>query len=135
MREDVRKKSFEQNGSLDTRTLKSNTILLGDAIEVTGDVAIEDLFDEQYYLEKVEASHADKMKDKGVKTIKLAPGGLLCNRVSEACKNVDVDFNKGSAAKLIRKDLAKMSSIDDLDTDTREKTEKLFKSLREAFSS
>ena len=113
---------------------KSNTVLLGDAIEETNDVAIEDLFTEKYYLEKVEASHAKKMRNKGVKKIKLTKGGLLCNRVSEACEKVDINFNKGSAAKLIRKDLAKMSSIDELDADTREKAEKLFKALREAFS-
>lgn len=114
---------------------KSNTILLGESVGIDpkNDFALEDLFSEDYYLKKVEESHKEKMQQAGVRKITLTGNGLLCQRVANACEKAGISFNKGSVAKLIRKDLVKMQNVKDLPEETKEKAEKLLETLRSKF--
>ena len=98
------------------KNTKSTTLLLGDVLETTGDFMIEDLFAADYYLEKVKKSHTQKLKSKGKgpTDLKISDDGPLLTRLAKACKSIGIQFNKGSVAKLIRKDLVTMANINDL---------------------
>ena len=113
---------------------KSATLLLGNAIGENREIAIEDIFSEEYYLSKVQESHKQKLKEKDMTTIELLPGGLLKDRVDKILQEKGIKFNKGSVAKLIRKDLAKKKKLGDLGECTLDKATKLLASIREAFN-
>jgi len=115
---------------------RSETLLLGNAVNVTGrDFMIEDLFPEDYYVTKVRESHAQKLKVVGKQEsdLMLSRGGPILPRVQQICDTLGVQFNKGSVAKLIRKDLIKISDVKDLPTGTAEKARILITAIRKAF--
>ena len=58
-------------------------------------------------------------------------GGLLVDRAARACSDLVIDFNKGTVAKVIRRDLQRMASLDGLPDSTRKHALKLFESLRQ----
>lgn len=113
---------------------KSETLLLGNAIGENREVAIEDIFSEDYYLSKVQESYKQKLKEKGITKIEVLPGILLADRVTKTLQEKGIQFNKGSVAKLIRKDLAKKKKLGELDEYTLDKATKFFASIREVFS-
>ena len=114
------------------------TLLLGDALGLPGEEAtIEDLFAdaEAYYLEKVCESHELKFKSKGLATdaITLSGSGPILPRLYQCFNKFNVDFNKGSVSKLIRRDLIRCKSVGTLPTGLAEKGEILLTALRDAF--
>lgn len=113
---------------------KSATLLLGNAIGENREIAIEDIFSEDYYLSKVQESHKQKLKEKGITKIELLPGALLRDRVARTLQEKEIQFNKGSVAKLIRKDLSKKKKSGELEEYTLDRATKLITSIREAFS-
>jgi len=113
---------------------KSATLLLGNAIGENREIAIEDIFSEDYYLSKVQESHKQKLKEKGITKIELLPGALLRDRVARTLQEKEIQFNKGSVAKLIRKDLSKKKKSGELEEYTLGRATKLITSIREAFS-
>lgn len=127
-------KKLREKWILRYKDVKSSAILLGAAIGVDQDTAIEDLFDESYYIRMLEKSHTAKMQAAKVGKINLRPGtGLLEKRIDDACSAVNISFNKGSVANLIRKDLAKMKNGNQLGENTISRFEKLFENIREKF--
>jgi hypothetical protein len=113
---------------------KSATMLLGDALGEKGDLTIEDLFPSDYYLKKAIESHEAKLKSVG-KTgadVKLAVGGPLLARVEAAFAPTGIPFNKESAAKLIRRDLAR-AAINKFPGDILDKAGRIFKAVRGFF--
>lgn len=111
---------------------RSATLLLGSAIQEKGDVTIEDLFPQDYYLTKLRESHASKLKTIGKSNtdLSLSGSGPILPRVQAACDALGIQFNKGSVAKLIRKDLVKAAAAADLPKGTAEKARKLVAALR-----
>ena len=112
------------------------TLLLGDALEMPSkEATIEDLFSEVYYVEKVRESHALKLKSKGLETdaVTLYGSGPVLPRLHQCFDKLKVDFNKGSAGKLIRRDLIGCTSVDTLPAEVAEKGETLLTALRDAF--
>ena len=114
---------------------KSDTLLLGHAVglDETKDFATEDLFPDGYYFEKVVQSHEKKMRDANMKKIAFSGRGLLCDRVAATFEEAGLQFNKGSTAKLIRKEIVRMKTVDELPEGSKEKTEKLLKGITEKF--
>ncbi len=118
------------------KNARAVTMLVGDALGMSGkEATIEDLFPEDYYLEKVRKSHELKLKSKGFATdeITLNGSGPVLPRLQQCFDKLKVDFNKGSAGKLIRRDLIRCKSIDKLPTGVAEKGEALLTALRNAF--
>ena len=115
------------------------TLLVGDALGMPGkEATIEDLFSdaEDYYMEKVRESHELKLKSKGLTTdaIKLnGSGGPVLPRLRQCFNDLKVDFNKESAGKLIRRDLIRCQSVNELPPGVAEKGEALLTALRNAF--
>ncbi len=115
---------------------RSATVLLAPAIGEEGsDLTIEDFFPDDYYLSKLRESHASKLTaiGKSDKDLSLQGSGLILPRVQAACDALGIKFNKGSVAKLIRKDLVKMRIAADLPKGTADKARKLMATLRAKF--
>jgi hypothetical protein len=112
---------------------RAATCLLGDLVGVTVDYAVEDLFEERHYLELFEASHAEKLRQKGITTVTPAGSGPLSARLGRACEQAGILFNKGSVAKVLRQELRSMKSVGDLSTHTRAHAEKLLPELNKLF--
>lgn len=116
---------------------RSATLLLGKAIGVDGqDVTLEDLFPEDYYFRKVRQSHASKLKAVGKEEsdLVLLGNGPILPRVQQAFVTLNVQFNKGSVAKLIRKDLVKMTGENELPDGTAVKARNLFAAILKALA-
>ncbi len=116
---------------------RSTTLLLGHVVGVDGqDFTIEDIFPPDYYLEKVRRSHANKLKAVGKNESDLllhGTNGPILPRVQQGCDEQGIQFNKGSVAKLIRKELLSISDIKGLPPETAKYTQKLFSIIRSAF--
>ena len=118
------------------KNARAVTVLVGDALGMPGkEATIEDLFPEDYYMEKVRESHELKLKSKGFATdaITLNGSGPVLPRLHQCFDKLKVDFNKGSAGKLIRRDLIRCKSVDTLPSGVAEKGETLLTALRDAF--
>src|SRR5262249_14525030 len=116
------------------KSAHSFSLLLGPAVGEGNDFAIEDLFPEAYYLAKAFESHKEKLRKSGVSEIKPIGAGLLRDRVQRGYEQAGIQFNKGSVAKLIRKDLASMTDLSNLDPRTVERVERLFAALNAELS-
>ena len=68
-----------------------------------------------------------------MKKIAFSGRGLLCDRVAATFEEAGLQFNKGSTAKLIRKEIVRMKTVDELPEGSKEKTEKLLKGITEKF--
>jgi predicted ATP-dependent endonuclease of OLD family len=111
---------------------RSSSLLLGDAVGAAGDFAVEDMFPDAYYLGKVTEAHKDKLAKTGETVIPLVGEGLLVNRIQRGCEKIGIAFNKGSVAKLIRRDLSAMQDPSKLDPKTLDWAEKLFGAVNAA---
>jgi len=114
----------------------SATILLGKAVGISDqDFMLEDLFPDEYYLEKARESHGQKLISIGKQKtdLSLSGSGPILPRMEQAFNNLHLQFNKGSAAKLIRKELLKTTSLANLPKGTADKARKLFSAIRKNF--
>jgi AAA domain, putative AbiEii toxin, Type IV TA system len=115
----------------------SSTVLLGAALEQTGDVGIEDLLSERHYLRKVHEVHATALARAGAKSVAPEGTGTLVARVARGFANAGVEFNREAVAKLIRKELQelrKMPFLSDIGRETADKAERLFAFINSRFS-
>ncbi|HEY4579966.1 MAG TPA: AAA family ATPase [Candidatus Acidoferrales bacterium] len=120
------------------KTGRSSTLLLGTAVGSSAvDFTIEDLFPADYYLQKVRTAHNGKLKALGKSgaDLVLMGDGPILPRVDQACQQLGVSFNKGSVAKLIRKELVNSSRVDQLPTGTADFARRLISAIRESFDS
>ncbi len=95
--------------------------------------AIEDLFSDEFYLALVTQAYKKELGAAGISKLELNGNGLLRDRVGSALEKMGITFNKGTVAKLLRKNLASMKSFGDLPEDTQERARKLVETLRSAF--
>lgn len=106
----------------------THAILLGDAVGVNDDFAIEDLFPAEFYLEDVGETYP-KLNE-----ITLQGDGTLWKQVNGALKKKGIkNPNKGSVAKRLQKRLSSMKNASELPLETQEKAIKLFQTIRAAF--
>ncbi len=115
----------------------SSTVLLGAALEQTGDVGIEDLLSERHYLRKVHEVHATALARARVKAVAPGGTGTLVARVARGFANAGVEFNREAVAKLIRKELQelrKMPFLSDIGRETADKAQRLFAFINSRFS-
>ena len=112
------------------------TVLFADALGMPGkEATIEDLFPEDYYMEKVRKSHALKLLSKGLASeeITLNGSGPVLPRLQQCFDKLEVDFNKGLVGKLIRRDLIRCNSVGSLPPGVAEKGAALLTVLHTAF--
>lgn len=107
---------------------QSKTILLGDAVGADGNFALEDLFTDDFYLERVKETYQE------LGEITLQGEDMLWNRVNRALKKMGIDNpNKESVAKRLRDRISKMKDLNELPEETKDKAIKLFQAIRKAF--
>jgi predicted ATP-dependent endonuclease of OLD family len=89
----------------------SDVLLLGDVIGNPGTCALEDLFDEEYYLSHASAAYSKELDGKQIKLPKTPPVSIV-DRLKLHFSEREISFNKGRVAKLIMKDLATKALAD-----------------------
>jgi energy-coupling factor transporter ATP-binding protein EcfA2 len=105
------------------------TVLLNDAFGLPGEVGIEDVFSESYYLAKAIEAHAAQLTRAVIKSLEPTGPGTLAARVARSFAAAGVTFDKGAVLKLIRKELRELRSVpylSDLGRGTADKAERLF---------
>lgn len=110
----------------------ASVISIGSAVGVEGLFSIEDLFTDDFYLERVKKAYARDLTAAGVADLKLVGGGSITGRVERALAEHGIKFNKGSVAKIIRKDLLAMKAIDALPAETQKRGVALVGSIASA---
>jgi hypothetical protein len=103
--------------------------LVGDAMGVAGESAIEDLFPETFYADAVLSLYRRHLPEDANGPLTLTPGGTLAKRVERALAQHNISFNKGSVAKLLCEKIRAMKSIAELPPETATRAEKLLASL------
>lgn len=118
-----------------TRYPESQTevILLGDAVEINDDCALEDLFSEQFITDIVKEAYNKQLAIAGVNEIHLQGTGILWKRIENFMKGQGIKINKGPIATRLRKKLSSMESACELPEGTEDKAIKLFQAIRSAF--
>lgn len=104
-----------------------DVLLLGDVIGNSGTCALEDLFEEEYYLAQVSAAYSKELDGKPIK-LPAKPPGSIVNRLESYFATKQLSYNKGRVAKRIMKDLA-TQSLSDLPPVTVESFRKTIKAV------
>lgn len=113
---------------------KSEVKTLFDILKVEKpNFSIEDIFTEKYYLDKVQTVYKPQLTALDIKKIKLEGDDMICNRVERAMQKLNINFNKGSVAKAIRKEINLMKSSSELDAETKEYAAKIFSNINSFF--
>jgi hypothetical protein len=106
---------------------------LGEAIGISGrEFSIEDMFPDDFYLEKVKQVYKKELTTAGVDKIDLKGNDRLCKRVERTLEGFGIKFNKGFVAKVIRAELSRMSNADSLPPETKAKAKKLMEAIKKA---
>ena len=113
---------------------RAKAILLGEAVDISGDFAIEDLFPEKFVTDIVEEFHSEDLASVGIAKIQLKGKDILWRRIERFMKENGIEINKGPITKRLCYKLRDMNDISELPEETKEKAIKLFKSIRKAFS-
>jgi len=92
----------------------ADAILLGEAAQIQGDSAIEDLFTEDLYVNAILCVYKRLLPEGVTSNFKLRPGNGLAQRAECTLLEHKVAFNKGSVAKVLCKQVREMKSVDDL---------------------
>lgn len=107
---------------------------LGDVVGATSsEFAIEDLFPDSFYIERVKRVYAKPLAAADVGSITLPAGNQLCKRIEAFFAAHNIVFNKGSVNKVLSADIRKMKSVNELPADTAAMARKLLAAIRKAF--
>ena len=108
-------------------------ILLGEAVGVCGDFALEDLFPEDFILDIVKEVYKQQLAAADVDEITLQGEDILWQKINRFMKEKGIKINKGPIAKRLRNNLSEMKEVNELPDGTEEKAIKLFQEIRMAF--
>lgn len=110
----------------------AHVVSLGECVGEDGrEFSVEDLFPDEYYIEKVRIVYQKQLSASGCPSLEIRGDGQLCKRVERVMEKCSIKFNKGSVAKTIRTDLAAMKDASDLPEQTRKMAKKLFERILE----
>ncbi len=115
---------------------ETQVLLLGDVVGAAGRAfAIEDLFPDEFYVSLVRDAYRKELAAAGAPEFSAQGDGLLCKRVERSLTGLGIKFNKGRVAKLLRIQLAKMKTVDELPPATKASAVKLIEAIRKALPS
>ena len=112
---------------------QAEVILLGDAVEIDGDFALEDLFPEQFIVDIVKDAYGEQLAIAEVDEIEPRGEGILWKRIERFMNEKGIQINKGPIATRLRKKLSSMENVSKLPEGTQDKAIKLFDKIRSAF--
>lgn len=111
----------------------ANVLSVADAVKKSGsEFAIEDLFPDDFYVQRAQSVYAKQLTAAGVSKLKVSGKGMICKRTEAAFSGHGINYNKGSVAKVIRNDLLKMKSVSDLPPETLENARNLIGAINNA---
>jgi predicted ATP-dependent endonuclease of OLD family len=114
---------------------KANALDLAAALgNPTQDFCIEELFPEQFYIERVQKAYEKQIAACSLSLVPLLPGNLLAKRVEGVFASANVPFNKRTVCKRIASDIRQMKNSSELPQHTRLTAEKLFAAITKGFS-
>ena len=113
---------------------QSDVIMLGEAVGVTHDFALEDLFTEDFFIEAVWEVYSKDLEAKGVTEIAPDPNAqdMLWKRVERFMKDNGIKINKGPIAKQLVKKIYSMENSSELPCETRNYAIALFQKISDA---
>jgi energy-coupling factor transporter ATP-binding protein EcfA2 len=102
------------------KTNAGRVLMLGPAAGATAkEFAIEDLFPERFYVERVEQAYDRELRGAGVATpLALGAGEMLCKRVERALAAHSITFNKGRIATKLRGEIARAKALANVPAET-----------------
>ena len=112
---------------------QTKTMLLGNAVDASGDFALEDLFPEEFIVDIVKEVYKRELAAADVDEITLQGEGILWQKIKRFMKDKGIKINKGPIAKRLRNKLSSMKDISELPPETKENAIKLFQEIRKAF--
>lgn len=104
-------------------------LTVGELLGRSEATAIEDLFDETFYLAQVQGAHEGALRAAGVSRVVLSGTGPIAKRVERAFAGYGVPFDKSAVAALIGATLKRMPSIETMRPETRERILRLIGAL------
>jgi predicted ATP-dependent endonuclease of OLD family len=111
---------------------KAEVVQLGEAVgESDREFSVEDLFGTAY-AETVWTLYRQQLEAAGCQRLEVAGSGPILGQIENFFKTLGVPFNKGSVAKVIRRELANMKNIDELPPEMRSRVVNLFTKLNQA---
>ena len=112
---------------------QTKVILLGEAVGVNRDFALEDLFREDFFIETVWEVYSKELEAKDVSEIKLQGDDMLWKRVDRFMKDNEIKkINKGPIAKRLARRINGMQKSDELHCETRNYAINLFQEISDA---
>ena len=111
---------------------ESNVIMLGEAVDVTHDFALEDLFTEDFFTEAVWEVYGEQLEAKGVTKITPQGNDMLWKRVERFMKDNEIKINKGPIAKRLARRINGMQDSNKLPCETRDYAITLFQKISDA---
>ena len=114
-----------------TRYTESQTevILLGDAVGVSSDFALEDLFPADFITDIVKEAYETDLAAAKVNEIIPRGAGILWRRIERFMEEKDMTINKGPIAKRLQRKLSSMKDASELPEETRQRAIKLFQAV------
>jgi len=113
---------------------KSNILSLGDCVgQSNREFSIEDIFPDDFYIQRVKEVYEKELRLAGATDIKLVGNDQLCKRVERFFAEHDIQFNKGRVAKVLRSQLSRMNNISELPTETQEMAVSIFEKISSIF--
>ena len=114
---------------------ESSVIMLGEAVGVTHDFALEDLFTEDFFIETVWEVYGKDLEAKGITQIAqitLQGNDMLWKRVERFMKDNGIKINKGPIAKRLARRINGMKDSSKLPCETRDYAIALFEKISDA---
>lgn len=90
---------------------------------------IEDIFPDDFYLSIIQDVYERQLRAPGPNNLKLVGSGPLVKRVERAMEGLDIKFNKGSVAKVLKARLDRMKTAEELPKLTRETAIKIMRGI------
>ena len=109
---------------------KTKVILLGCAVGISHDFAIEDLFPDEFITDIVKEFHRADLARAGVTEIILQGNDMLWKRIERFMAGKGIKINKGPIAKRLGWKINGMKDSSELPHETRERAIKLFQEIR-----
>ena len=127
------KEKLDHNWLTQYKRTRTTAVLLGNAVSVPGDFALEDLFPENFIMDIVKEAYSKQLAAADVDEIVLPGEDILWRRIERFMKGNSIEINKGPIAKRLRDKLSDMKDINELPDETKENAIKLFQEIRKAF--
>lgn len=112
----------------------TRAMLLGDAVNASGNFELEDLFPEDFVTDIVKEVYSEKLVNAGVTEITLQGSDMIWQKVKRFMARHDIEIDKMLFAERLHRKLSSMEDISELPEETKEKAIRLFRKIRNTFN-